>query len=153
MKIKTLFLLIAFVTVLAGCDQGGVKSEGPRETLVSKGFVDDNTWKVVCRGYPLEGLKGIQKGESSKRAALLGAYYYIQQTFSDTVAPDRDGKTEKIEIMDDHAVLYYIVRKKGLKKMLRTEPRPDAKKEIKTENKIEATTENKAENKTEIKTE
>ncbi len=129
MKIKMLVLGVSFVVVLAGCDQKGVTSQGPREVLVSKGFVDDNTWKVVCRGYPLEGLKGIQKSESSKRAALLSAYYYIKETFNESVAPDKDGKTEKLDIFDDHAVLNYVVHKKGLKKMMKTE--------IKTENKTE----------------
>ena len=109
---------------LYGCDPVSVKSQGPREDLISKGFVDNDTWKVVCRGYPLEGLKGIQKTESSKRAALLGAYYYIQETFTDAVAPDKDGKTEKIELMSDHAVLYYVVHKKDLKKMVKPETKP-----------------------------
>jgi hypothetical protein len=134
MKIRTLLLLAAFVMVLAGCDQHGVTSQGPREAaLISKGFIDDNTWKVVCRGFPLEGLKGIQKSESSKRAALLGAYYYIKETFNESVAPDRDGKTERIEINSDHAVLYYVVHKKGLKKMLKPESKPEQTTGNKTE--------------------
>ena len=146
MNIKSLGLLLVLVAIaVCGCDRVGVKSGGPRETLVSKGFVDDNTLKVVCRGYPLEGLKGIQKSESSKRAALLGAYYYIQETFNESVAPDKDGKTEKIEIMSDHAVLYYVVHKKGLKKMLKTEKKPEPK----TENRSEEKTENKIDSKTE----
>ena len=125
MNIKSLLLLsVITVLIFSGCDSVGVKSQGPREALVSKGFVDDDTWKVVCRGYPLEGLRGIQKTESSKRAALLGAYYYVQETFTDAVAPDKDGKTEKIELAGDHAVLHYIVHKKGLKKMVKPETKP-----------------------------
>jgi hypothetical protein len=120
MKIKALLMLIALMAVLAGCDQGGVTSQGPRETLISKGFIDDNTWKVVCRGYPLEGLTGIQKSESSKRAALLGAYYFVQETFNETVSPDRDGKSEKFVMYGDHAELHYVIHKKGLKKMVKT---------------------------------
>lgn len=121
MKIKMLCMLAAVAAALAGCGQATVKSAGPREFLVSKGFVDDTTYRVVCRGYPQEGLSGIQKTESSKRAALLGAYYIIQQEFNEGVAPDKDGKTEKIEIMDDHIVLYYVVHKKGLRSMVRPE--------------------------------
>lgn len=120
MNIKPLLIMLVVAAfMMAGCDQGGVKSGAPRESLISKGFIDDNTWKVVCRGYPLEGLDGIQMGESSKRAALLSAYYYIKETFNDSVAPDKDGRTEKIEMKRDHAVLHYVVRKKGLKRMLR----------------------------------
>lgn len=146
MNTKSLLMLLVIAGIaVSGCDQGGVKSGAPYEALVSKGFVDDNTWKVVCRGYPLEGLKGIQKSESSKRAALLGAYHYIQETFNESVEPDRDGKTEKIEVMGDHVVLYYVVRKRGLKKMLKAEKKPDTK----TENRPEEKTENTIETKTE----
>jgi hypothetical protein len=120
MNIKPLLIALFFaMAIVAGCDQGGVKSGAPRESLISKGFIDDNTWKIVCRGYPLEGLTGLQMIESSKRAALLSAYYFIQQTFDDSVAPDKDGTTEKIEMRGDHAVLHYVVHKRGLKKMLR----------------------------------
>jgi len=127
MKIKTLLFLavLSASLIVFGCDRGGVTSQGPREALISKGFVDEDTWKVVCRGYPLEGTGGIQQGESSKRAALLGAYYYIQETFGDSVAPDRDGRIEKFVMMRDHAVLHYIVHKKGLKKMARRETSPE----------------------------
>lgn len=127
MKCRTIFAIIILALVLTGCDQPTVTGSGPRESLISKGFVDDSTYRVVCRGYPLEGLTGAQKLESSKRAALLNAYYVIQGVFNDSVAPDRDGKTEKIEYMRDHAVLYYTVRKKGLRRMVRTEPAPAVK--------------------------
>ncbi len=129
MKIKSLLVLMVFVAVVAGCDQAGVTSGGPRESLISRGFIDDNTYKIVCRGYPLDGLKGIQKIESSKRAALLSAYYYIKETFNESVAPDKDGKTEKIEVTSDHAVLHYVVRKTGLKRMVKPENKTDGKPE------------------------
>ncbi len=121
-RIAMLFLLI----VLNGCDEQSVKGPGSKEVLVSQGFVDDNSYRIICRGFPLEGLEGLQRAESSKRAALLSAYYFIGQVFNESVAPDRDGKTEKIEYAADHAVLHYMIRKKGLKKMVRTGPKTDA---------------------------
>ncbi len=120
MKIKALLVVTMLAAVLAGCDHGGIPGQGPRETLIRKGFINDDTWKVVCRGYPLEGLTGIQKSESSKRAALLGAYYYVKETFNESVAPDRDGKSEKFVMYSDHAELHYVIKKKGLKKMVKT---------------------------------
>jgi hypothetical protein len=131
MKFNAIFTIIVLLIALAGCDNVTVKSSGPREVLISQGFIDDNTYRVVCRGYPLDGLTGIQQAESSKRAALLHAYYVIKQIFNESVAPDRDGKTEKIEYMSDHAVLNYIVHKKGLKKMVITGAKPETKQEIK----------------------
>jgi hypothetical protein len=145
MKFNALFMFIVLMITLAGCDNVTVKSAGLQEVLISQGFVDDNTYRIVCRGYPLEGLKGLQQAESSKRAALLHAYYVIKQVFNESVAPDRDGRTEKIEYMSDHAVLNYVVHKKGLKKMVITGSKPETKQEIKpaaeTEKKPETTNE------------
>ena len=119
MRINLLFIIVTVILLSTGCDEKSVENTGPKEPLISQGFVDDNTYVVVCRGYPLQGSTGIQKAESSKRAALLGAYYYIKTVFNDSVAPDKDGKAEKFEYMNDYVVLHYMVRKKGLKKMVK----------------------------------
>lgn len=115
---------VLLVLALHGCDNTAGTGPGKQEVLLSRGFVDDNTYRVVCRGYPPEGLSGIQQAESSKRAALLSAYYFIGQVFNENVAPDRDGRIEKIEYMSDHAVLHYVVSRKNLRGMVRTEPKP-----------------------------
>ena len=120
MKINVLFIVLTVVLLSVRCDEKGPGSGAPPIALISQGFVDDNTYRVVCRGFPLEGSTGIQKSESSKRAALLGAYYYIKTVFNDSVAPDKDGKVEKFEYMSDHAVVHYVVHKKGLKNMVKT---------------------------------
>lgn len=139
MKCNALLVIIVLFFAMTGCDQDIVTSPGPKEALISQGFVDDNTYRVVCRGYPIEGLKGIQQAESSKRAALLNAYFIIQGVFNESVAPDKDGKAEKIEYMSDHAVLHYVVKKRGLKKMVKTGSKPEtvqeSKPEIKPDNK------------------
>jgi hypothetical protein len=119
MKINVLFVIVTALLLTVSCDDKSVKTSVPKEPLISQGFVDDNTYRVVCRGFPLEGSTGIQMIESSKRAALLGAYYYIQNTFNESVAPDKDGKAEKFEYLSDHVVVHYVVQKKGLKKMIR----------------------------------
>ena len=117
MRINITFIIVTLLFLSVGCDEKSAENGIKKEPLISQGFVDDDTYKVVCRGYPLEGSTGIQKTESSKRAALLGAYYYIQNAFNESVAPDRDGKAEKFEFMSDHVVVHYVVQKKGLKKM------------------------------------
>jgi len=117
MRINITCIIVTILFLSVGCDEKSAENGIKKEPLISQGFVDDDTYKVVCRGYPLEGSTGIQKTESSKRAALLGAYYYIKNAFNESVAPDRDGKAEKFEFMSDHVVVHYVVQKKGLKKM------------------------------------
>ncbi len=119
MRIATLFIMVTALVLSIACDEKGAESSIKKEPLISQGFADDDTYRVICRGYPLEGSTGPQKIESSKRAALLGAYYYIKTVFDDSVAPDRDGRAEKFEYMGDHVVVHYVVQKKGLKKMAR----------------------------------
>ena len=113
---------IAALLIFSACTgQPKVAGGAPtlEDVLIRKGFVDDNSYRIVCRGYPQQGLEGIQKAESSKRGALLNAYYFVQTMFDDSVAPDKDGKAEKFEVMDDYAVVYYLLMKRGLKKRLR----------------------------------
>ncbi len=118
MKGKALAIIAVVVFFTACTDQKLVKSQAPsiEDVLVNRGFIDNNTYRIVCKGYPQQGLEGIQKVESSKRAALLNAYYFVQNYFDDFVAPDRDGKAVKFDIFNDYAVVHYIVTKHGLRK-------------------------------------
>jgi hypothetical protein len=117
MRINVLCVMVAALLLSIGCDEKSADDSVQKEPLISQGFVDDDTYRVVCRGFPLKGSTGLQKVESSKRAALLGAYYYIKNAFNESVAPDKDGKAEKFEYMSDYVVVHYVVQKKGLKKM------------------------------------
>ncbi|OHD63040.1 MAG: hypothetical protein A2176_09485 [Spirochaetes bacterium RBG_13_51_14] len=125
MKYKAICFIVVIMMASAGCDQKADEAATPPEVLISKGFVDDNTYKVICRGFPKEGMTGVQMVEASKRAALLSAYYYIKDVFGNAVAPDMEGKVEKYDTMKDHVVLHYIVEKKGL----RAKARPGAETE------------------------
>lgn len=130
MKLRTALTVLAVLAAVVSCDRkGGMNEQARREALVSKGFIDDSTYGIVCRGYPAEGTSGVQKIESAKRAALLGAYYVAQEIFTGAVAPDRDGATRKIEYLEDHVVLHYVIVKRGLRQMVRTEPRPVVRKD------------------------
>lgn len=131
MKIKVL-LLLAAVSMLTLCGPP-VKGPTAQLVLISKKFIDDNSYRVVCRGFPEQGLEGVQRTESAKRAARLNAYVFIKSEFVDAVAPDKDGRVEKFEVASDYAVIYYVVSKRGLKKMLRPEPKPESNQEPKPE--------------------
>ncbi len=87
--------------------------------LISEGFISDTEYEIVCIGYPKEGLTGVQKEESAKRAALLSAYYFTKNKFDDTVNPDQDGKAQKFTVYDDRAELKYVITKSNLKKRLK----------------------------------
>ena len=119
MKISLVIVVLALALVPA-CDTHKAVKSGAHtmeDVLIKKGFMDNNTYRIVCRGYPQEGLTGIQKVESAKRAALLNAYYFVKNTFDESVAPDTDGRAEKFDVSSDHAVVYYVIRKIGLKRL------------------------------------
>jgi len=112
---KIIFLFLISLFFIFSCQDEPNVGSAYNETLVSKKFIDNDTFKVVCKGFPLQGSEGIVMKESAKRAARLNAYYFIKQEFKDSVKPDADGEVEKIEYKDGHAVIYYLVKKKGLK--------------------------------------
>jgi len=110
---KSLGVIIMVILLsMTVCYKGGV---GTDNALISKGFLDDNRYSIVCRGYSKENLVGVAMSESAKRAALLTAYFYAQQVFDDTVAPDKDGNVDKYELNDNSATVFYVISKKNLK--------------------------------------
>lgn len=123
MKIK-IIVLCAAALLVSVCDQPG-KGPTAQQVLISKGFIDDNTYRIVCRGYPEQGLTGVAKTESSRQAARLNAYVFLRSEFVEAVDPGRFGTVEKYDYTNNYAIIYYVLRKKGLKKMIRIEPKPD----------------------------
>lgn len=113
-----LFLLpMLFITSCFGGDSGNKVQSVP--SLISEGFISDTEYEIVCIGIPKEGLKGFQKEESAKRAALLNVYYFAKNRFDESVQPDVDGKIEKFTMLDDHAEMKYVIKKSGLKKRVK----------------------------------
>lgn len=115
----TILMFFACSLLIAGCSSGPNVNVQSLPSLISEDFISNDTYEVVCRGYPREGLSGAQKEESAKRAALLNAYYFVQSRFDSTVLPDRDGTVVKYEVQEDFAVIYYRVHKKDIKKRLK----------------------------------
>ena len=118
---KKIFILpvIAVVLIITGCSSSseGLVSSVP--SLIKEGFTSDTEYEIICRGYPKEGLQGVMKDESGKRAALLNAYYFAGKKFDDSVAPDKDGKAERFVLNQDHAIVYYRIKKSNLRKRVR----------------------------------
>ena len=119
MKKLSLLTIVLSVLVVSSCFDKSVNNVTSIPALISEGFISDTEYEIVCIGIPKEGLKGIQKEESAKRAALLNVYYFSKNRFDDTVKADMDGKTEKFTMLEDHAELKYVITKSDLKKRLK----------------------------------
>lgn len=120
---KSRILVLTFFTcsmLIVSCSSGPDVNVQSIPSLISEDFISSDTYEVVCKGFPKQGLEGAQKDESAKRAALLNAYYFVQSRFDSTVQPDKDGRTVKYEVQDDFAVIYYRVQKSDLKKRQKT---------------------------------
>ncbi len=119
MKNIIITFLISSMLLLIACSGDTVKNVQSIPNLISEKFISDTEYEIVCIGLPKEGLKGVQKEESAKRAAILVAYYYSKNKFDDTVNPDQDGKIEKFTMFDDHAEIKYVITKSNLKKRVK----------------------------------
>lgn len=117
---KILSILIVFVTgAILSCSSSDEIEVQSLPSLVSEKFISDNTYEVVCRGFPKQGLEGYQKHESAKRAALLNAYYFARARFDDSVQPDRDGTVVKYDVMDEFVIIQYRIQKSNLKRYVK----------------------------------
>ena len=102
-RIMPAIFLVALIFVSCYEDKEGV--------LISRKFIDDSTYEIVCKGFPKRELDGVARIESSKRAALMNAYYFAQNTFDDSVAPERDGMAREFKIRDEYAIVKYVIKK------------------------------------------
>lgn len=119
MKNINLGIVIAIMFLFAACSGDTVKSVHSVPSLISEKFISDTEYEIVCRGFPKEGLSGVQKEESAKRSAILNAYYFSKSRFDDTVNPDMDGRVEKFSMFENYAEVKYILKKSNLKKRLK----------------------------------
>ena len=119
MKQISLFMIACSSLMIISCSGEPGMNVKSVPSLISEKFISDNEYEIVCLGYPKEGLRGVQKEESAKRAALLNAYYFSKNRFDETVSPDQDGKMVKLTMFDDHAELKYVISKSNLKNRLK----------------------------------
>jgi len=118
---KTL-AVIAVVLMFAGCGQRKAGDRG--SILIKSAFIDDTSYMIVCRGYPREGLEGVQAMETAKEAALINAQMIAKDIFADSVDVVRQGTADRYDTADGYAVVTYIIKGPGLKQSLRPERPP-----------------------------
>lgn len=112
-------LVASLLFIIASCNSSNdIKVTSGTPALIREGFIEKDKYEVLCYGFPQKGLTGIAKRQSSQRAAILNAYYYIKVKFNDSVLPDRDGRVIKMTDTDDYAIVHYVIKKRNLKSRL-----------------------------------
>ena len=89
------------------------------EILIKKWFRDSNTFVIVCKGYPKEGLTGDARVESAKEAALINAQFISRALFNESVDIFKYGTIEKYKIYSNYVVVYYVIEMRNLRRRLR----------------------------------
>ncbi len=119
---KRLLVLAAVCSMAAAmlsCG-GSAGTQERRTTLVKKYFKNDDTFIIVAKGYPREGVDNqVQQLETAKEAALLNAQIIARESFDDTVDVVKKGSVDSYEVFDDYATVTYIVTMDRLNKRQR----------------------------------
>jgi hypothetical protein len=89
------------------------------EILIKKWFRNNNTFVIVCKGYPKEGLTGDARVESAKEAALINAQVISRALFNDSVDIFKYGTIEKYKIYRNYVVVYYVIEMNNLRSQMR----------------------------------
>jgi hypothetical protein len=89
------------------------------EILIKKWFRNNNTFVIVCKGYPKEGLTGDARVESAKEAALINAQFISRALFNESVDIFKYGTIEKYSIYNDYVVVYYVIEMNNLRRQMR----------------------------------
>ncbi len=109
---------LLILTILAAFAAGAGAQE-KREVLVKKYFKNNNTFIIICKGYPREGLARSQAMETAKEAALLNAQIIARETFKDSVDVVKGGSVLKYVEHDDYAVVHYALTQHNLRAKLK----------------------------------
>jgi hypothetical protein len=105
----TLAILLFSITAL------GANPHDWRNVIIDKGFRDQNTYFIVCKGFPKAGLDNVvQRKGTAREAALINAQFYAREIFDDSVDVFRNGSVEQTEYFDDYAVVHYVIEQVGL---------------------------------------
>jgi hypothetical protein len=114
-----LLLLLSASMILFACGKKSTIDDKPK-ILINKYFQDDDTYIIICKGFPKEGLTDdIQKTETAKEAALINAQMIAKETFKDSVDIVKIGIVESYELQDGSAMIKYVLKYSGLKSSLR----------------------------------
>ncbi len=110
------FMAVVIIIVMAI----GANSTDWSQIITNKGFRDQNTYFIVSKGYPKEGLDSeLQKRGTARDAAILFAQFYAKEVFDDSVDVIRNGSVENTEYIEDYTVVTYVIEQPGLRDRLR----------------------------------
>jgi len=115
-KIIIFFIILANFLIL-GCENK--KNISNEKVIISEKFIGNDSYYVVCRGLPNENLSKIVKIESAKEAALLNVEFHIKNKFNNKIDPVKDGIIDKYEISGDSVLIYYSIKRKNIKNLLK----------------------------------
>ncbi len=112
---KIIFALL--MVILTSCYPE--KGKDSKDIIENKYFKNSNTYVIECRGFPREGVTGRARIETAKEAALMNAQFYTKDMFDGSVDVVRNGTIDKYDIQDDYVVIHYIIKYKGLQKLIK----------------------------------
>jgi len=120
MKNLVMLVLVLSFSGITMCAQKKVGADRS-SILIKKYFVNDTTYIIICKGYPKEGLEGMQAVETAKEAALLNAQIIARETFNDSIDVVKGGSVEGYEVnkREVYAQIRYVIKAPNLKKNLR----------------------------------
>lgn len=119
-KRSLLFIFVMVFLSVMSCDEGG--GGAASGALVSRKFISSDEYRIVCRGYPLKDSRGLARIESARWAARMNAEHYARKVFGRTVDPARDGEIIRYRDYEDYSVIYFVIKKKGLRNRLKNKP-------------------------------
>jgi hypothetical protein len=85
-------------------------------TLIKKYFKDDNTYVIICKGYPKADTKAGEAVGTAREAALLNAQVLAGEIFTSGVDVVKAGSPERYIDGKGYAMIYYILRHPGLRR-------------------------------------
>ncbi|MFH0974383.1 MAG: hypothetical protein V1874_01210 [Spirochaetota bacterium] len=87
-----------------------------KEMVEKKWFKNDNTFVIICKGWPKESLTGQARIDSAKEAALMNAQFTTKDLFSKPVDVVKFGTIENYKIYDKYVTIQYVITYTGLRR-------------------------------------
>ncbi len=85
-------------------------------TLIKKYFKDNDTYVIICKGYPKPGTEAGEAVGTAREAALLNAQVLAAEVFGPGIDPVKAGSPERYIDGRGYAMIYYVVRYPGLRR-------------------------------------
>ena len=113
-KLIPVFIVLSLVSWFWDSDE---KKNTGKETVVEKQwFKNDNTFIIICRGWPNGNLTGKARIDSAKEAALINAQFTLRDLFDKSIDVVRNGDVVQYKVYDDYVTIEYSLTRAGLRK-------------------------------------